>query len=235
MTDPQLWAAKAWPTNAEMIDQVVALGYIRPDDHLVDLTYGDGVWWNNYAHPGPMTVLTRGAEPPPRDGLTVARGYDFRDLPATPGWHSSSANVVAFDPPYVAKGGRETSTIDDMDAAYGLRDAPATPRLLQQHNEEGAAAAAWLLAPGGYLLWKCMDYVSSGSLQPATLWTYRFAVDELGLKLCEHWSHVGKPGPQPKKNPDGSDRAQKHARYNFSVLYIFRKPGRRPRAKKVRS
>ena len=45
-------AATKWPTNAEMIVDIVELGYIRPNDSVIDLTFGGGKWWTLYAHAG---------------------------------------------------------------------------------------------------------------------------------------------------------------------------------------
>jgi hypothetical protein len=42
-------AASYWKTNADMIVDVVRLGYIRPTDRVIDLTFGRGKWWTKYA------------------------------------------------------------------------------------------------------------------------------------------------------------------------------------------
>ena len=66
-----------------------------------------------------------------------SEGHDFRSMP----FDDNSFDVVAYDPPYAAKGGRDTSTIDDMDARFGLHDAPATPALLQDLIDDGLTEA----------------------------------------------------------------------------------------------
>lgn len=225
-------AASSWRDNGEMIADVVRLGYIDPDDDVLDMTWGSGVWWRKYEHPGPFTAICNDTDkatgilktPPARPNVTVQTA-DFRALPFEP----ESFDVVVFDPPYVSKGGRTTSTIPKFLDAYGLRDAESTPERLHTYNMGGLAEAATVARKRGYILVKCMNYISSGKLQPVEFWTYRDAM-ELGLQLVEKWTHVGGAGPQPKTNLDGSERRQEHARNNCSVLFIFRKPrGWKPR------
>ena len=40
-----------------MIVDVVRLGFIRPSDVVVDLTWGSGVWWRKYQHPGQFIAV----------------------------------------------------------------------------------------------------------------------------------------------------------------------------------
>ena len=100
MTGPIL-AAQSWPTNAELVRDVFALHV--PDRAAVtvmDVTYGAGVWWRIVG------------EPDIRHGLRTHNprhyddGVDFRALPED----DASIDVIAYDPPYVATGGRTTST-----------------------------------------------------------------------------------------------------------------------------
>ena len=51
-------------------------------------------------------------------------------------------DAVAFDPPYVSVGGRSTSGINGMHAAYGMDGAPLTPQGVQDDINAG---------PGGVL------------------------------------------------------------------------------------
>lgn len=223
----EICAATAWHTNADMIEDVVRLGYIRPTDSVIDMTWGRGIWWKKYTHPGPFTAMCneKGHQATPADNVTVLTNTDFRETGLPP----DLFDAVIFDPPYVAKGGRETSTIPDFNGRYGLDDAPRTPLQLHNHNALGLAEAKHLCKPGGLILVKCMDYVSSGALQPASTWMYYEATTMLGLQLHDRLIHVGSPGPQPKVNLDGTTRRQVHARSNHSTLWVFKKPGRRKR------
>jgi len=194
-------AADHWTSNAELIADVAKL-YISPTAKVVDLTYGKGIWWKKFRP----------------DDLTISE-HDFRLLPSD--WRNTF-DVVAFDPPYVSLGGRSTSTIPQMTDHYGLIDAQRSPAALHVYNMEGLQEAVRVARPGGLVLVKYMDYVSSGKLQPCVQWLLRDA-DFLGLQLFDRFIHVGNPGPQPTKNLDGSPRRQVHARRNLSELFVFKK------------
>lgn len=223
-------AATRWPSNAEMIEDVVRLGYIRPTDRVFDATWGSGVWWRKYTHPGEF--IANCADFDKRGKLKTPElqpGWswvqrDFRNTELPDDW----CDVYTFDPPYVSKGGRATSTIPKFLAAYGLRDAAKTPEALHAYNVDGLLEARRVVKPGGYVLVKVMNYISSASLQPAAHWMRDTALEE-GFKLVEDWVHVGDPGPQPKENIDGSKRRQVHARNNYSVLLILQRPKMRRR------
>ena len=71
--------------NAELIAQAASL-WIRPQDLVMDVTLGRGLWWTQYQHDGDFI------------GHDIALdGVDFRSLPEKTG----SVDVVTFDPPYV--------------------------------------------------------------------------------------------------------------------------------------
>lgn len=139
-------AATKWPTNAEMIVDIVELGYIRPNDSVIDLTFGGGKWWTLYAHAGLFVANVD----PGDDTLQISRRLnglevlgierDFRDLGdmGSIGPHGGLFDVVVFDPPYVSMGGRATSTMPEFMGRYGLENAATTPELLQADNERGS-------------------------------------------------------------------------------------------------
>lgn len=67
-----------------------------------------------------------------------------------------------------------------------------------------------------------MDYVTGARVH----WFTKLALDVLddaGFDLVDEFILAGKPGPQPKTNPDGSPRRQVHARRAHSVLMIARR------------
>lgn len=215
-------AAQKWPTNAELIADVAKL-YLRPDDVVCDLTYGKGIWWQLY-----------------RPELFVAHdlkldGVNFCQLPEGDGTYS----VIGFDPPYVAQGGRKTSTVPAFTGAYGLDDAPRTPREL--HDKliaPGLAEAFRVLVPSGICLLKVKDYVSSGKVQwAASIWAHLEA-ERVGFKVIDRFDHIGDTGPQPLERKRRNRKTGewyiaptewKHAARNMSYLYVLRKPGRRPK------
>ena len=41
-------AACAWPTNADLVVDLVRLGYLKPEDRVLDPTWGRGKWWTKW-------------------------------------------------------------------------------------------------------------------------------------------------------------------------------------------
>lgn len=266
-------AATKWNSNADMMLDVVELGYIRPTDRVIDLTFGRGKWWTKYEHPGGFiacvethaqldaffdgTTKTNDAWPWFAPGLRVLP--DFRDLRVATNNYEEQFDVVVFDPPYVSMGGRATSGLPDFMDRFGLENAATTPELLQQDNNRGLAEAYRICKPGGLVLAKCAPYISSGVRKEGDWWT-RDAALELGFAVEDMLIHLGDVRAQPKTDKcpkckgepelriyeqgelvgvetcphcegEGSvPRRQKHARNNFSVCFVLRKP----RAKRTR-
>lgn len=217
-------AATAWPSNAELIADVARLGYLLPTDHVLDPTYGKGVWWKLW-RPARLTTHHR-----PTDGS------DFRALEHP----DASFDAVAFDPTYVCPGGRSTSTVPEMHDRYGMAeggfDDPmfSTPAELQQINDDGLTEMARLVRParkkdeGGIVIVKAMNYIWGGHLWEGAEFI-RDHARALGLVVVDRLEMLGEPGPQPTKNLDGSPRRQVHARRGHSTLWVFRRP-KPPRA-----
>jgi hypothetical protein len=219
-TMPPVLAAHNWRNNAELISACVQLGYLRPEWRTLDPTYGKGKWWTDWE---PIELVRS-------DLFTMDESVDFTNLPHEDG----SFDVVCFDPPYVAPGGRKTSTIREFHESYGTYEAPKNPQELQALINKGLAECARVTRPGhptkgpGFILVKCMDYISSGRLQTASFWTQMAGID-LGLEVFDRLEHISGTGPQPTVNLDGSPRRQVHARRNHSTLIVFKKSTRRTR------
>lgn len=210
-------AATAWRDNATMIaEAVVPLGYIKPDDRVIDLTFGRGKWWTKYRHQG-MIGLT-GDPTLEVEGVTLFSGVDYTNPEALhrQGWLENGFDVVALDPPYISVGGRETSTLPDFNDRYGLSTAARTPRALHIENAEVLrTVASGMLRPGGLALVKCAPYISSGKMQEADLWMRESALT-FGMSVVDRLLHVGHARAQPLgRGP------QQHARNNYSVLWVF--------------
>lgn len=195
-------AADHWPTNAELIRAVRDLHFPQHDLNVLDATYGNGIWWKQL-------------DPVAWGWTTTANQntWDFRDLPLA----ARFFDVVFFDPPYVAKGGRATSGIREMDDRYGQFDCPATPQELQTLIDQGLSEMRRVVKKNGLILVKCQNYVSSGRLWTGAMRTYNTACIELGMECVDIFQHVSGAGPQP------GGRRQVHARNNYSTLYVFRK------------
>ncbi|MEM9467774.1 MAG: hypothetical protein AAGA90_20545 [Actinomycetota bacterium] len=200
MTAPVLAAGRIgangrreWRNNAEMIADVAELYIDLEHDQVLDPTFGKGNWWTE-VRPRHLTAsdLLKG------DGDTVPR-HDFTDLPHRDG----SFAVVAFDPPYVSMGGRETSTADHTDDRFGMDTAPDSPDGVRDLIRAGIVEAERVLrrpSPGiraGRLLVKCQDYVSSGHLQPGTHWAITDALATGGFRYVDRFEFVGPPPRQP--------------------------------------
>lgn len=205
-------AATAWNTNADLIADCFRLGYLRTEWVTLDATFGRGNWWKK-ARPTILWAQDLREMPEPWPDVQYLAGIDFRHQP----WDDDAFDACAFDPPYVCVGGRATTGTPDMHDRYGMTDAPRSPRALQDVIDEGLAECARVTKPGGHLLVKVQDYVSSGSLWPGTFYTTQRALD-LGLVVLDRLEMIGSPRPQPP------GRRQVHARRNLSTLLVLKRP-----------
>lgn len=120
--------------------------------------------------------------------------------------------------------GDELATTNER---YGLHDEdlPRTPEALQHDLIDVGLAEMWrLAAPGARVLVKCQDYISSGHLWMGAYETWK-AADKLGFLVLDYFDLLTTPRPQPHAR-------QVHAAGNTTRLWVLRKPGRRPSAKK---
>jgi hypothetical protein len=233
MSRGDILAAQKWPSNAELIEAVAEI-HLHRDMKAMDVTYGKGVWWNCWK---PRRLVKHDI---------ALNGVDFRHLPH----RSGTFELVAYDPPYVSEGGRETSTIPEFLGQYGLLDAPRSPAALQYELiNPGLEEVYRTLQWGGFALVKCMDYISSGKLWPGVYETTTAAY-ALGFEVVDKFYFVGDVRQQPRyykcRTCDGKGRwpqrdgtqptcivcsgcgelkrATRHARQNLSVLLVLQAP-----------
>lgn len=179
-------AAQAWKTNADMMADVAKL-YIKPDDYVYDPTYGKGGFWKRFR---PEFLYSDDLNPEKGDG------GDFRTIQNR--MKPETFDVVVFDPAYVTPGGRDTSTIQVMNAAYGM---DTTKMSLEEQWDDivlGMKGCVYALREGGFMMQKCMNYISSGKYH-----NYQKKVtdkmEELGLTIVDQFVFVrASGGPQPK-------------------------------------
>jgi hypothetical protein len=186
-------------SNGVLMAQAARLGYL--DGPVLDLTYGRGSWWTRW-RPSELMIF---------DG-------DFTDT----GIEDQAAPIICFDPPYISTGTKAKSTIPDFYDRYGIGELCGW-QAVRKLMECGLGECARILAPGGWLLFKCMNYVESGR----RVWNaYHFAhygQAVLGLRLADEMVHLTGAGAQPQSNLDGSPREQKHTRQVHSNLLVFTK------------
>jgi hypothetical protein len=201
-------AADTWNTNGDLIADVAEL-YLKPDDLVVDVTYGKGIFWDKVK---PKHFIAHDLNPTKGDGVA------WNNLPEEDG----SVDVLVFDPPYVSPGGRASSTLHEMNSRYEMQMTAPTPKQQWESIVEGLEEAHRALGRRKLLWFKCMNYISSGRLQRAKAWA-DIEFDRIGFRVEDEFIHVGSPGPQPKFNLDGTTRRQVHARNNASYLIVARK------------
>lgn len=192
-------AAHAWRNNAELIADVARL-YLDEEMKILDPTWGRGNWWKIWR---PKFLVS----------TDIAGGPNgFADFTALP-FASKSFDAVAYDPPYIAPGGRRTSTITEFNSTYGLGYTPLRANELQRLIHRGLDEAFRVTVDKGLVLVKCMDYITSGRLHTATYQIVQHA-DASGWRLVDVFYHISgvKAGPSQR---------QVHARRNHSTLLIL--------------
>jgi hypothetical protein len=203
--------------NGPLIAAVAQL-WIKPDDLVLDATWGRGGWHTDYKHPEALLIK--------HDKYTLD-GVDYHDLPEG----DSSIDVVMLDIPYTSAGNVEKSTLGAKNDCPGVSDFHDRYGITSQKGyraifEDMAGAiteCARVLNRGGRLLVKLSDYVESGHMR----WAWRNADDAAtgaGLRHADEFIHHSGTGAQPKENLDGSPRRQVHSRRAHSFLEVYVKP-----------
>lgn len=200
MTAPIL-AAGTWSSNAELIADCAALGYLRADWLTLDPTYGLGRFWAKWR---PEHLVYSDIDPRRSwSGISV----DFTGMP----WPDALFDAVVFDGPYKLNG---TAGSVSSDADYGVAE---TSTWQDRHAliRDGMTECHRVLKPTGTMLVKCQDQVSSGRVRWQTLEFSNHGIG-LGMRLVDMLLF-------PSYRPQPPSRRQVHARRNYSSLLVFRK------------
>lgn len=189
-------------SNARLIADVHTLGYLRDDDTVLDVTYGEGAFWKEW-RPRQLTAHDIDGDKAP-DGPA-----DFRHLP----YDDYSFDVVVYDPPYKLNGTPGHAS-DDRYGVGGPKYVSTTSRV--SLVLEGAIEAARVARR--HVLVKCMDQVVSGRVRWMTdeVTAQMAAVGMAKLDRLEVHGYREQP----------PDRRQVHARRNSSSLLVFDRPTR---------
>ena len=187
--------------NAQLVTDLIQLGYIRTDRPILDATYGLGRWWN---HTKPNTLTASDLDP---QKSPIGHPIDFTQTP----WADNTFDSVIFDPPYKLNG---TSQGFGNDASYGVGNQKyVNIETRHQLIKNGITELARIT--NRILIVKCQDQVSSGKVQ----WQTRIFADHAeqnSLTLIDSLHVLGH-----RQQPAG--RKQHHARRDYSTALIFKK------------
>jgi hypothetical protein len=187
-------------TNGPLLAAAAQL-WIGPDDVVLDVTYGRGMFWTHYR---PEHLVAHDL---------ALDGVDFRQLPEA----DASVDVVIFDPPYITTGVATQPETQRLHDAFGLVGGDYSISDLKELFAAGMKEATRVLKPKGRLFVKCMDFVTSGRLVLAHHHVVTTALG-LGLEQVDEFIHNAGTGPQPE------GRRQVHSRRAHSFLCIFQMP-----------
>lgn len=202
--------------NADLMVMCRDLGYLPSDQQSYDLfvldcTYGSGRFWRkwrpNKLIRADIDVIDEAGNT--REGVVQS---DFTDMP----WGSNTMKTVVFDPPYKLNGTPSQGGPANSDKSYGVGkyQSPANRMKLIL---AGADESYRVCAPGGHVLIKCQDQVSSGKMHWQTIDVTNHMRDQDDCELVD-MLHL----PSYRAQPRG--RQQVHAHQNYSTLLVFQKP-----------
>ncbi len=196
MSAAPVQAVGEWRTNGALIADVSRLGYL--DGHVLDVTYGLGRFWTDWA-PERLTAV----DLDPAKSPSMPPGVDFTNLP----FADASFDAAVIDPPY-----RFTGTADQpFDGAYGLKPSVRWQDRMQLILD---GVTECCRVSRGFVLAKVQAQVVSGKVRWQDVEVVRTA-EALGWRLVDRFDLVTPQRPQPP------GRAQKHARRNHSTLLVL--------------
>jgi hypothetical protein len=185
-------------SNADLIAAVAPL-YLTGS--VLDVTYGDGRWWDRY-RPDPFTYHDK----------HKVDGIDFRRLPEP----DRSVDAVCFDPPYVpAGGGPSNETCDKFRDRFGLDWGDGYRSYAELSDLIRLGLAECARVSRRWVLVKCMEFVSSARFCDMPHQVTNWALDLDLAKYDQIVHHTGNgPGAHNIFTPL---RARRH----HSYLLVF--------------
>jgi hypothetical protein len=218
--------AGVFSSNSEQFPDILRL-YVPPPARILDMTYGNGVFWKNVKNvtlPKDDMMID---DPPYSEtyyiydnDLDPERGtfdYDLRDLP--PEW-TEMFDAVVLDPPYLLIGGIQTLK-ESIDKGYKNRESDRKSTsgkigAVERLYGGGIIEAYRVLKRSGILIIKCMDQVRGGQQQ----WLTQDLMDLcriFGFRNEDKFVYVN------KNKPTMRHKTQKHARHNESYWLVAKK------------
>lgn len=184
--------------NDDLVVDLNELGYFPGS--VLDVTYGLGRWWNKFV-PEVFTGCDIDVEKSPL-GISV----DFTDLP----FDNNSFETVVFDPPYKMNGRSHVFAGDDKYGVDGYIKVSDRIDLILDGLDECCRVA------NSFIILKCQDQVSSGSMVWQTRIFSDYAEGFVGVRLIDSLMVRG-----ARKQPGG--RRQIHAHRDYSTALVFKK------------
>ena len=199
---------KSLSFNQQQIIQNIISLYIPSGKIDLDPTYSKGVFYKKSSFSEPKLKFDLY---PQIEGVTQA---DCRNLPL----ENESINSIMFDPPFLATTGKSLVSNENnnlINKRFGVY--PNEKELHQMYLD--SLKEFWrILKPGGILIFKCQDKVSSGKQYMTHVYTINMA-EEIGFYTLDLFVL----GVESRLVADWQ-RNQKHARKFHSYFLVFQKP-----------
>lgn len=199
MADEAIMAIDSWATNAHLIADCHALGYIHKHDYVLDCTHGYGAFWTVWK---PAQFLFHRTDIDPEKSPDDPNGVDFRKMPHD----DQSFDVVVYDPPYTFRG---TSSLES-DERYGVH---INERWQDRWELIFDGLTECCRVAKRRVLMKCQASVVSGKVRWQDVEAIEVA-ERNGFGLRDRFEFLSY-----RKQPSG--RSQQHARRNASTLLVF--------------
>lgn len=198
-------------TNAEAIRDLAALGYLKPDDGIIDLTYGLGRFWTLWQ---PKENRLKRADLNPELSPDFELGLDATDT----NFPDQLWDVVVVDPPYKLNGTSEGRGPSASDVDYGV-DGDYHSVASKHHLMLAMLTEAHrIVKRNGYIIYKCQDQVNGGRTRQQERMIAN-AAEELG---AWHLTTLFVEGARAQP----SHRPQKTPRNNFSSMLVIQRKAR---------